>query len=555
MKKEATTGKIAVIYARYSSANQRDVSIEQQVAACQKYADSQDLQIMRVYDDHAMTGTNDNRPSFQQMIKDSSLGVFNYVIIYSLDRFSRNKYDAVINKKILRDNGVKVLSATEHISDDPTGQLMESILEGFAQYYSDELSSKVKRGHRSNAEKCMVLGQCPFGYKRGDDGRFAIVPEEAAVVKEIFQRVANCEPFADIFRDLNDRGIKTKHKGEWNKCSFDKLLHCKKYIGIYEYHDTRNGYEDIYIEDGIPRIIDDELFYTVQEYCKEKPRSRSNPQRRRREDMMYLLTGKLFCGRCKGAMVGKSGTGKGGSLFYYYVCKNHTTDKSCSKMPVPKDQTEKRLAMTIHEIISQPNVVEFLADGIMEYLDQMNNDDDSKLIRDRLDVIAKEKKNILANMQRITLDVLLDDLQTAYEKLTVEESSLKAKLIVAEAKKKKDLDRDSVIAFCESYSRGDIDDKKYQEVLFDTFLRKAYLYDDHFHLIIKGVDGDNEIDIPIEVEDAIGVIDSKCLNTLGTPSESVRIGSAASHHRRVMRTPRFIVQMICGLAVVTGRID
>ena len=122
----------AVIYARYSSHNQRDVSIEQQVAACRKYADKNGMEILRIYDDHAMTGTNDNRPEFRRMIRDSASGAFSCVIVYSLDRFSRDRYDSAVHKHTLRDNGVKVLSATENIQDNPTGILMESILEGFA---------------------------------------------------------------------------------------------------------------------------------------------------------------------------------------------------------------------------------------------------------------------------------------------------------------------------------------------------------------------------------------------------------------------------------------
>ena len=124
----------AVIYARYSSDNQRDASIDQQVKECQKYADQMGLEIVRVYDDRALTGKTDKRPSFLRMIKDSAKGGFKYVIVYTLDRFSRNKYDSAIHKHTLKENGVKVLSAMEHITDDPTGALMESILEGFAQY-------------------------------------------------------------------------------------------------------------------------------------------------------------------------------------------------------------------------------------------------------------------------------------------------------------------------------------------------------------------------------------------------------------------------------------
>ena len=531
--KRHVSGKVAVIYARYSSAGQRDVSIEQQVSVCQKYADDNDLQIMRVYDDHAMTGTNDNRPNFQQMILDSTIGAFNYVIVYSLDRFSRNKYDSVINKKKLRDNGVKVLSATEHITDDPTGQLMETIIEGFSQYYSDELSQKIRRGYRSNAEKCMVIGPPPLGYQRGKDGRYEIVPEEAVIVQEIFQRVSTREAMADIFRDLNERGVKTKRGGEWSRSSLNKILHSKKYIGIYEYQDDRDGYEDVVIEGGIPRIIDDDLFYRVQEYCVEKPQSRGNPQKRRRENGVYLLTGKLFCGECKGAMVGISGTGRHGELHFYYACKNRRDRKmSCTKKQVPRDWIEEQIAGKIQQLIGQPEVIEWLADGLMRHMEDLNETDETRLLHERIVQIGKEKENILSNMQKLTLDVLLHDLQEKYEKLAAEESSLKAKLLVAEAKRKRDITREHVIAFAEDFSKGDIKDKRYQETLIDAFLVKAYLYDDRFKLVINFTGKANETEVPLGLENDVDALEIQDFEPSASPSERVRISSPEVHHTK-----------------------
>ena len=551
-KTENSTGKIAVIYARYSSSNQRDVSIDQQVAACKKYADSQDLKILRMYEDRAMTGTNDNRPGFQQMIKDSEIGAFSYVIVYALDRFSRNKYDAVINKKILRENGVKVLSATEHISDDPTGSLMESILEGFAQYYSEELSAKIKRGYRSNAEKCLVNGPLPYGYRRGQDGKYEIVSEEAAVIREIFERVSARESIADIFRDLNDRGLKTRHGKDWNRSSFNKILHNKKYIGIYEYHDSRNEYDDIIVKDGIPRIVDDDLFAIVQDYCTAKPQARNNPKKRRRDNGVYLLTGKLFCGLCKAAMVGVSGTGKSGNLYHYYTCKTRKDHKdACSKKRVSRDVIEQQIAAKIQEIIGQPDVIEWIADGVMNYLDQINDNDGTKILRDRLAQIEKEKSTILSNMTKITLDVLLRDMQANYEKLAIEEGSLKAKLLIADSKKQKDINREHVIAFCEEMARGSIDDKKYQETLIDTFLVKAYLYDDHFKLVINFTGDTNEVEVPIWLDEKIDTFEEVPENADVSSAGSVRISTSQLHQSHLIRTPSTVF-MVGTLAVVIG---
>lgn len=243
----------AVIYARYSSHSQRDVSIEQQVRACKQFAERHGIEIVKVYDDRALTGTNDRRPGFQKMIQDAKKSSWNYVIVYTLDRFARDRYDSAVYKRQLKDAGVKVLSAMENISDDPTGVLMESLLEGLAEYYSKELSRKIKRGMSDNAGKCMVNGSLPLGYVRGTDGHYAIDEAEADIVREIFRRTANGEKFISIINDLNNRCILTKRGSHWNRSSFNTLLSNERYVGIYIHG-------DVIIPGGIPRIIDQSLF-------------------------------------------------------------------------------------------------------------------------------------------------------------------------------------------------------------------------------------------------------------------------------------------------------
>ncbi len=121
---------MTVIYARYSSDNQSEQSIEGQLRVCEEYAQKNNILILGTYIDRAMTGTNDNRPDFQKMIKDSNRRKWELVLVYKLDRFSRNKYEMAVHKKTLKDNGVKVISATEYIPDSPEAIILESMLEG-----------------------------------------------------------------------------------------------------------------------------------------------------------------------------------------------------------------------------------------------------------------------------------------------------------------------------------------------------------------------------------------------------------------------------------------
>ncbi len=202
--------KTAVIYARYSSDNQTEQSIEGQLRVCQQYAKTNDIIILDTYIDRAMTGTNDARPDFQKMLKDSGKKQWDYVIVYKLDRFSRDKYEATIHKHTLRENGVKLLSAMENIPDTPEGIILESLLEGMNQYYSAELSQKVLRGLQESYIKGHTTGgRRTYGYDIVD--KKAVINEfESNIVREIFTKFANGQTGKSIAESLISRGIRTK---------------------------------------------------------------------------------------------------------------------------------------------------------------------------------------------------------------------------------------------------------------------------------------------------------------------------------------------------------
>ena len=165
----------AVIYARYSSDNQREESIEGQLRECSAYAERKGYTIVKTYADRAISGKKaDNRPQFMQMIADSKQKLFDTVIVWKIDRFSRDKYDSVFYKNNLRKNGVSVVSATEPIDDTPEGQLMESIFEGFSVYYIKDLSLKVSRGMTENVlNKKFNGGVITYGYRIDENRHFS----------------------------------------------------------------------------------------------------------------------------------------------------------------------------------------------------------------------------------------------------------------------------------------------------------------------------------------------------------------------------------------------
>ena len=291
-----------VIYARFSSHSQTEQSIEGQLKVCYEYAESNHYTVVGEYIDRAISGTTDNRAEFQRMISDSDKHTFEGVLVYQLDRFARNRYDSAINKAKLKKNGVRVLSAKENIADDASGLLVEGVLESMAEYYSVELSQKIHRGMAINAEKCLSNGSNPgLGFKVDAERRFYVDEEEAAVVREIYERYASGETKAEIIRDLKRRRVKTSLGKEFSLNSLSHLLSNKRYIGVYLYKGKETP-------GGMPRILDDDLFYRVQSMMNKN----KNAPARTHGEGEYLLTTKLFCGHCKEMMVGYGGTSKTG---------------------------------------------------------------------------------------------------------------------------------------------------------------------------------------------------------------------------------------------------
>lgn len=511
MARQLSNEKCAVIYSRYSSHAQRDVSIDQQVKECKKYAEKLDLKVIGIYADRALTGTNDRRPDFQRMISDAEKGAFAYVIVYTLDRFARDRYDSAVYKRQLRNCGVKVLSAMENISDDPTGVLMESMLEGLAEYYSKELSRKILRGMRDNAEKCIANGSVPFGYRRGSDGKYVIVEEQAVVVQEIFTRFSGGESFTSIAKDLNQRGITTKTGVAWNRSSFRIMMVNERYTGVYIHRDVR-------IEGGIPQIISKELFDRVQLRLKNKPIPRNNPQKRRRPNSVYLLTGKLYCGKCKTPMVGISGKSGSPTPYYYYICRKRLKEKACDKGTVRREWAEYQVAAAIHEYVLNDDVINWLADSVVEYLAKNGEPAEVKILRTQLSDTRKALKNVMSAIEQ---GVITNTTKARLSELESQESELAAHLAIAENKPGSELSRDQIITWLLTFRDGDIKDKAYQELLFDTFLVAAYLYDDHFRIVFNYTGETKEVDIPFDLDNIDNAADS---------STEVRISENFLHH-------------------------
>ena len=187
-KKNIAAGQNAVIYARYSSHNQREVSIEQQVRECMKHAAELGLHVVGTYEDRAISGKTDKRPNFQRMMRDAEKGKFQAVVAWKSNRIGRNMLQAMVNEAKLEDCGVKVFYAEEDFDDTAAGRFALRNMMNVNQFYSENMAEDITRGLYDNASKCMANGRQPLGYKRGEDGRVVLDEANAAVVREIFTR-------------------------------------------------------------------------------------------------------------------------------------------------------------------------------------------------------------------------------------------------------------------------------------------------------------------------------------------------------------------------------
>lgn len=500
----------AVIYARYSSSGQREESIEGQIRECREFAARNGLTVIGEYVDKALTGRTDKRPDFQRMLRDSERGIFKAVICWKMDRFARNRYDSAMYKYKLKKNGVRIFYAKESIPDGPEGIILESVMEGYAEYYSENLSQNIRRGYYDSAMELKTLGRKVLGLRKGPDGRFEIDPATAPVVRRIFEEYAAGEKAKDIINRLNEEGYRTVKGGLFNKNSIRRILQNEKYIGVYEYKDIR-------VEDGIPAIITRDLFDKCQAMLQRHHRA---PAAKR--DTSFLLTSKIFCGHCGEPMTGDGGTGKSGKVYYYYTCNGRRQHK-CKKERVSKDWIEQVVIEQLVTLVHSDAFINEVADRCMKY--QEKEKDDSAL--HGLEMRQRENEKAINNMlAAIEAGIITPSTKTRLTELEAERARIE-KGIARQLISDPSLDRDQVIYFLERFRDGDITDESYRVFLVDTFLNSVYLYDNNKLILLLNYTGENS---KVTLELVESAIDAKLKSSGFAPMTAL----ANKNHRDVV---------------------
>ena len=454
----------AVIYARYSSHNQREESIEGQLRECYDFAAKNDFSVVHEYIDRAISGKTDNRPSFQQLIKDSERGHFDAVIMYTLDRFARNRYDSAIYKARLKRNGVKIYYAKQPMPDTPEGIILESVLEGYAEYYSENLARNIRRGLKENAMHGLVVGGMSLGYRVNEQKRYEIDPVGANAVRAIFTMYAEGKTKAEIVRWLNDKGFKTVRGREFNKNSLPRILRNEKYIGVYRV-------DDVVLTDVVPPIIDKDLFDKVQAQIKHTFLSRG--KFKATED--YLLTTKVFCGHCGEPMIGESGRSKTGAIHNYYKCAGRKRKKNCNKKTEKKEWLEQTVVRFAVQYVLTDENIDLISTRAMAIIEKELLDTSLLTsLRERLKDSNRRLKNLMGAIEQ---GIITPTTKERLEALEAERRDIEGQ-IGREEMKKPFLTKERIQYWLESFRKGDIKNVEYQRRIIDTLVNSVYVYDD-----------------------------------------------------------------------------
>lgn len=481
-----------VAYARFSSDNQREESIDAQLRAIRSYCNQKDYVLLDTYVDEARSATTDDRPSFQRMVRDAAAGNFSAVIVHKLDRFSRNRYDSAIYKKQLRDHGVRVESVLEHLDDSPESVILESLLEGMSEYYSKNLAREVRKGQNENALKCRHNGGVPlYGYSVDKDGYYVINEYESAAVRAIFQLVKTGHSYQEIISIMTERGYRTRSGKKFSYSTIHHMLHNEKYNGTYVYNRTmpqpkggkrtnasRPDDEILRIPGGMPAIVDMPTFLEVQKIMKRRNNQSAVAAGHAKE--VYLLQGLIKCGNCGSPMVGaRRKDGRDKKLRVSYECSGRKRKRTnCMMRNVSRDLVENLVIDHLEKYVLSDEAIARAKEILAEEIEK-----NSKTAPDGLNALKKDLADTNA-----ALDHLIDAIAAGVDALRMKDKidALEAKRISLEQQitliESRQHTFDSIQlagldAVLSQYRNIRSKDRKEQKEIINKFVKEVLVYD------------------------------------------------------------------------------
>lgn len=495
------TNKIeAIAYARFSSENQREASIEQQFEIIEKHADKYNVKIVAKFSDSAVSGTSlKGRDGLKAMIKYAEEHPeIRFLICHKIDRLSRDTCDYGVIKKQLKRYGVDIIFVTDNIrTDDDYSIIYEAIASGMAEIYSKNLSKEVMRGMRYNAERCISTGGTPpLGFNVDSKTRKLVVNEdEAEIVSLIFERYGEDEcSYQDIVNELNSLGYKTKSGNDFKKSSIYEILRNEKYVGIYTYnkkaskdidgrrnnHKCKNENDVIRIVDGCPQIISQELWDKVQARINDSKHVSYSTKH------YYLLKDKVYCGECGEKMGGNykpSGTNK--KRYTTYDCTGRRRKTGCKNKGITAQHLDKFVLKQLKGMFLSENCIDKLTEQVNQYL--MENSSDLKMLlkkeKRRLERKIKQERNIVNSIaDGISVDVFKDKLNA----LTKEKEEVKRTIAILKKKLHEQHVRKSEVRGAIKYFFDFMkEDNIFARRIIKTYVDYVEVFDDRVEVVLN----------------------------------------------------------------------
>jgi site-specific DNA recombinase len=492
--------KFVVGYCRFSSSNQREESIDAQKRAIRKWCKDKGYVLLRFYCDLAKSGKSDNRPEFLQMIEDSSKGEFQTVAVHKLDRFSRSKFDAVFYKGKLKRNNVRVESVLEALDGSPEAIILESLLEGMNEYYSANLKRETLKGMFESAYECLHMGGIPpLGLDVDKETRKYVVNHaESLIVKQIFEKYIEGWGYQRIADYLNACGFQTKAKKAFQKTSIHSILKNERYIGTYtfnkamsrDYRGARQGHlqkpeqEVIRVENAFEAILDKPTFDRVQALL-ERNKKLSGQFKAKNPDQ-YLLSGRVFCGKCGAPLHGNSRLSGGGQRCSTYRCSKRAKDKNaCNTKEVLSQWLDQAVLREINQLMFNAKQKNWLLKRIDKYGEDRSNQNEAQA-KELKQAIAGLKEKIARMIQLVQagcdVNSVTEEIKTLEETKRAFEDRLENCMNSAVGGLTVQKIEAAIKAFEESVENGNV--RAYKK-LIPLFVEKVLLFNNRVEVLMK----------------------------------------------------------------------
>ena len=478
----------AAAYARYSTSNQTKLSIERQLYGIDDYCEKAGINVVGYYADEAETGTNTNRSEFQRLLADAELGMFDTVVIYDMQRGSRDIADWFMFRKEMKRLGIQVVSVTNRLGDidNPDDFLQEGVTALLGQHQVLQYRRDSIGGKRARARKGLFCGGIPpLGFDVKDD-RYVINEREAPVVRMIFDMYAQGKAYSDILAEVRKTGVTGKMGQPIENNTLHYILKNPRYTGTYimfEYEmrhmhkwvGRKNDEQDVIrLDNAIPQIVPEETWNAVQSRMKSNKKNTLNHTTVK--DRVYFFSGLIRCGNCNGPLSGVTTTSKG-MQYKRYICINKRKEKHCHAHDIRADKLESYIIDFLRSRVLTKEYIEALVDKLISASKQTGERD---AITNELQSIDKKNANLYTAIEN---GLAGTDTIDRINQNTKRKKELEAKL--AKLPSSRSIDRSAITAVLMADISRSLDTPAAQKEIIARYIQNIVIYDEYIDLIVS----------------------------------------------------------------------